>query len=251
MLSAFVRAGLAHGQKVVHMCDACEHDDLLARLRADGAVDAALDGGQFEVRDAAGAYTPAGVFDVDGMVRALRDDHGRALAEGYTGLSLCSDVGAGLSEVAAECVVQYEQRAEAELAGGSLVLLCQYHHPAFDERTLSEVMAVHNVVVSPELAAIGRTGLLAAALVTPPDTLRLDGELDFEAADDVARVFEAAFPGPRRVDAADLDFVDVAGMRALRGHDGELLIISAASEAVRRLVALLGWDTDPSVQVAA
>jgi hypothetical protein len=37
----------------------------------------------------------------------------------------------------------------------------------------------------------------------------------------------------------------------LRGQDDKPLVIPAASEALRRLVGLLGWDTDPSVQVRA
>lgn len=249
VLTAFVRAGLARGHKVVYLCDGCEHGDVLARLGAVHAVDSALARGQFEVRDAAGAYAPAGAFDADVMVQALLDEHVRALEERYSGLSVCGDVGAGLSGLTRERLVEYERRLDAELAGSTRVLLCQYDHPAFDERTVTEATAAHHVVMSPALAAIGRAGVLAAARVTPPETLRLAGELDFEAADDVAGVLETEFQGPRRVDAADLDYVDVAGMRALRGQEGEPLMISAASESVRRLVGLLGWDTDPSVQV--
>jgi hypothetical protein len=72
-----------------------------------------------------------------------------------------------------------------------------------------------------------------------------------ERADVVAPadVLDAHFHGPLRLDLADLEFVDVAGMRALRGHKGQQLTIAGASPPVRRLLGLLGWDTDPSVQV--
>ena len=54
--------------------------------------------------------------------------------------------------------------------------------------------------------------------------------------------------GSLALDLADLHFVDVAGMRGLRGRPGERSIaIVAASEAVRRLSDLMGWDTDPGV----
>jgi ABC-type transporter Mla MlaB component len=204
-----------------------------------------------ELRDASRASGGSGAFDAGEMVRALRADHDRALAEGYTGLSLCGDAAAGLSGVPGERLADYEHRVDADLADETIVLLCQYDDPAFDDRTVAGVMSAHHVVVSPGLAAIGRTGVLAAARVTPPDMLRLAGELDFEAAAGVAGVLETEFGGRRHIDAADLDFVDVAGMRALRGEQGEPLMFSAASEAVRRLVGLLGWDTDPSVQVLA
>jgi hypothetical protein len=40
-------------------------------------------------------------------------------------------------------------------------------------------------------------------------------------------------------------------MRALRGRTGQSLTIVAASPAVRRLLALLTWDTDPAIEVLA
>ena len=57
--------------------------------------------------------------------------------------------------------------------------------------------------------------------------------------------------GLLRVDLADVEFADVAGMRALRGGRLRQLVIDGASDPVRRLVGLLGWDTDPGVMVAA
>ena len=50
-------------------------------------------------------------------------------------------------------------------------------------------------------------------------------------------------------DLADLDFVDVAGLRALRGTNGHPVTISSPSDAVRRLIALVGWDSDPAVEL--
>jgi hypothetical protein len=61
----------------------------------------------------------------------------------------------------------------------------------------------------------------------------------------------AAGPAPPiwvALDLADLHYVDAVGMRELRGQPGERSItIVAASEAVRRLSELMGWDTDPGV----
>lgn len=48
-----------------------------------------------------------------------------------------------------------------------------------------------------------------------------------------------------------LSYVDVSGMRALRGRSGQPLTLAGASAPVLRLVDLLGWDTDPTVEVAA
>jgi ABC-type transporter Mla MlaB component len=78
--------------------------------------------------------------------------------------------------------------------------------------------------------------------------LRLAGELDLGAAPILTDVLCARCRGSLALDLADLRFVDVAGMRALRGRPGERSIaIVAASTAVRRLSDLMGWDTDPGV----
>jgi anti-anti-sigma factor len=185
------------------------------------------------------------------MLEALRDERTRALDEGYTGMSLTGDVGGGVSGApGAEHLAEYERRIDEEFEGTTQVLLCQYDHSQFDAGTLSDVAAAHRVDVSPELATIGRIGSIAAARVHPSDTLRLAGELDFESAPDVADVLDAHFHGQLRLDLADLSYIDVAGMRALRGRKGQGLTISASSESVRRLVGLLAWDTDPTVELA-
>jgi hypothetical protein len=48
-----------------------------------------------------------------------------------------------------------------------------------------------------------------------------------------------------------LTYVDVAGMRALRGRTGQPVAIDGASEPVMRLAELLAWDTDPDVDLRA
>ena len=74
------------------------------------------------------------------------------------------------------------------------------------------------------------------------------GELNFDAAPILTDVLGARCRGSLALDLADLHFVDVVGMRELRGRPAERSIaIFAASEAVRRLSDLMGWDTDPEV----
>ena len=55
--------------------------------------------------------------------------------------------------------------------------------------------------------------------------------------------------GRSAFDLADLEFVDVAGLRALRGTHGHPIAIAAPSDAVLRLVGMLGWDSDPGVEL--
>jgi anti-anti-sigma factor len=146
-----------------------------------------------------------------------------------------------------EQVAEYERRIDSP-DDGTRVLLCQYDHRHFTPGTMRDMADAHGVDASPDLAAIGRDGMLAAARVHG-DTLRLAGELDFGCATALADVLDAHFHGPLRLDLADLSYVDVAGMRALRGRKGQALTIVGASPGVRRLLELMAWDTDPGIEL--
>ena len=79
--------------------------------------------------------------------------------------------------------------------------------------------------------------------------MRLVGELDVEVAATVAAVIDERFDGPVRFDLAELEFVDVAGLRALRGTTDHPIAIAAPSDSVLRMIDLLGWESDPAVEL--
>jgi anti-anti-sigma factor len=94
-----------------------------------------------------------------------------------------------------------------------------------------------------------REGLAEPAALDPAPVLHLAGELDAEVAANVAAVVDERGQGPIRLDLADLEFVDVAGLRALRGTQDQPITITAPSDAALRVIGLLGWDSDPGVQI--
>jgi len=98
-----------------------------------------------------------------------------------------------------------------------------------------------------DLEPIGRGGYLAAAVIGPKGMVRLTGELDVDTAAAVATVIDERCDAPISLDLAELEFVDVAGLRALRGTREHPIAITAPSEAVLRLIGILGWDSDPDV----
>jgi ABC-type transporter Mla MlaB component len=246
---AFVRDGLRRGDKVVYFFDGDDAAALVSRLeRLDRGFEPAMTRGQFEVRRARDAYIPDGRFDADRMLGLLREEHDRARAEGYSGLSVTGEMPHAVCESpGGEQLGAYEARIASDVDAPSYSVLCQYDHGRFGPGLLSDLIEAHEVEASPELAAIGRDGELAAARDRGRDALRLAGELDFGCAQTVSEVLDAY--APLRLDLADLSYVDVAGMRALRARKGQRLIISPASDAVRRLLALLAWDTDPDVEL--
>ncbi len=248
---SFVHDALARSHKVIYLC---EHEDLDAlgrELAGDReGVARALEGGQLELRSAPNAYAPDSSFDIERVLEAMHADRDRTLAEGYPGLSITGEMGWLHRDVPGyEQLPEYERRFADLMAGGDVVALCQYAHGEFEPATLADVAAAHTVDLAPELAALVRTGCLAAARVDDGRMLRLAGELDFACADTLVSVLAGHFHGPLQLDLAELRYVDVAGMRAIRGRTGQRLTISGASSSVRRLVGLLGWDTDPGVEL--
>jgi anti-anti-sigma regulatory factor len=244
---AFIRDRLRRGDKVVYFFDGDDAAALVSRFgQLDPRMPPAVAEGQLELRRARDAYLPDDRFQGGRMVALLHREQDRAHAAGYDCMSV-------VGEIPATALHDYEQLGafEAQLDSdfASCSLLCQYGHRRVDAGRLSHVIGSHKVQASPDLAPIGRDGELAAAR-DRRGALRLAGELDFGCAQTVSEVLETHVDSPLRLDLADLSFVDVAGMRALRVREGRPLSIEAASAAVRRLVALLGWDTDPIVQVA-
>jgi ABC-type transporter Mla MlaB component len=253
LAAGFVCDGLRRGHKVVYLSDRDDVAGHVSRLSAvDAQIEPAIARGQLEFRPARDLCAdPDGTFDGDRAVRLAREEHARALAEGYAGLSLTGEMSWVLccaqrdEDQLAEC----ERRFGEEPPDPTRVLLCQYDHGRVGTGAMADVAAAHVVDVSPELAALSRDGGPGAALVRAGGTLRLSGELDFGCALAVADVLDAHFHGPLRMDLADISFADVSGMRALRGRKGQDLTIAGASAPVLRLVALLGWDTDPSIRL--
>jgi ABC-type transporter Mla MlaB component len=248
---AFVRAALDRGHRVVYLSDEDDAAGFVGDLAAaDDRVGEALERAQLEVRAAPSAYIPDGTFDPDRMHKTLLDEHAQALADGYPGLSMAGDMSwalrlpPGLDGLAA-----YEHQITTVMET-DIAFLCIYDHGRFAAGALAEVAESHGVDVSPELAQVGRVGYLAASRVLPGPTLRLCGELDFGCAEALAGVLDAHYHGTLRLDLADLGYVDVAGLRALRGRKGQQLTITSASQPVRRLLELLGWDTDPAIELA-
>jgi len=248
---AFVRAALDRGHKVAYRNGEEDATRFVADLAAsDDRVNDALERGQLEVRRADAMYTPDGTFDPARMSKALREEHARALADGYPALSIAGDMSWALAPGLHPLVAYEHEIALAMEADGTWVILCIYDHGRFAAGTLAELIDAHGVDISPELAEVGRVGYFAASLVLPGPTLRLAGELDFACADALAGVLDAHYHGTLRLDLADLGYVDVAGLRALRGKRGQRLTITSASQPMRRLLVLLGWDTDPGIEIA-
>jgi anti-anti-sigma regulatory factor len=242
VVASAVGRALRRGDRAVYLHDRVDADELVSDLSDAGeAVVTALERGQLVVRSPR-THAVEGTFDIDFLLGWCSDERDRALADGYEGLTLIVEVGASIAD--AQTREDFETRLDA-LASPATAILC-INDPARIAPS-SAVASLHDVDLAPELAPVGREGHLEAAHLRS-GALRLAGELNFDAAPILTDVLGARCRGSLALDLADLHFVDVVGMRELRGRPGERSIaIFAASEAVRRLSDLMGWDTDPEV----
>jgi ABC-type transporter Mla MlaB component len=242
VVASVVGRVLRRGDRAVYLHDRVDAHGLVRDLAdADEAVGAALERGQLIVRSPR-IHAVEGTFDIDFLLGWCSDERDRSLADGYEGLTLIVEVGAFIAD--AQALEDFEQRLDA-LASPTTAILCIYD-PA-SAAPSSAVASLHDVDLAPELAPIGREGHLEGGRLRS-GALRLAGELDFDAGPVLTDVLCARFLGSLALDLADLHYVDAVGMRELRGQPGERSItIVAASEAVRRLSELMGWDTDPGV----
>jgi anti-anti-sigma regulatory factor len=251
LTAAFAADAVGRGDRFVHLCRGEDVAGAVARLSAiDAAVGRAVERGQMTVRPARGVYLQDGRFDPQHTMATFRDEHARSLREGYAGVTIAGEMSWLHDEPPGhERLPAYERDLARELDEPSLTLLCQYDRGLFAAGAVSGIETLHQVDFAPELASIGRSGSLTAARVVGDETLRLAGELDHQTAPAVVDALHAHFHGPLRLELADLTFVDVAGMRALRGSTGQPLTVVSSSPPVRRLAALLAWDSDPGVSL--
>jgi anti-anti-sigma factor len=245
---AFMRHGLDGAHRILCLGDGGFCGELVDALcAADGRAEEALAAGQVVTRSAHESYLRDGTFDADRMIALIRDENAAALRDGYAALSITGDMRWAYDGApGADGLADYERRLDGERRD-TLLILCRYD-ARFAHAGHHDVSDLHELDIGPELATLLASGNVAAAR-TMHDELRLTGELDYVAAEALERVLAAHFHGRLVVDLRDLHFVDVAGMRALRGRKGQPLRITAASASVRRMLALLGWDTDPGVEM--
>jgi ABC-type transporter Mla MlaB component len=243
LAAAFILDGIARGHKVVHLCDrdVAAFESQLASH--DGRIRSALARRQFEVRPARDTYLPDGRFEVQRTIDLVDEEKSLTLAEGYPALRMAGEMTWALDGApGTEHLAEYERRLDALFEDETLAGFCQYDQGRFGAESVTPIAAAHGVEVTPELAALGRSGYLSAALVRPRDALRLTGALDSVDAGPLAALVDEQFDDYLELDLADVSFVDVAGIRALLGTNGRSVTITKASRPVRRLLGVLGWD---------
>ena len=240
LVGGVVARALRREDRVVHLFDPADHKRFaLSYVARDEILGQALGNGQMALYSSATVLARHGRFDVDRALAWWSDQCELTDRGGYERMTVTAEIGASFGPGDAEAIAEYEQRLD-QLALPSVTSVCLNGHAA---------TGAYDLDLAPGLAALGRAGVAEGGWMRG-GALRLAGELDFEGAASLAGVLRERDPGPLVLDLADLRYVDVAGMRALRGRPEERTIsLLAASAPVRTLLALMALDTDPGVQL--
>jgi anti-anti-sigma regulatory factor len=195
--------------------------------------------------------TRAGVLDARATAAAIARSRADAVAIGYPGLTFIGTVPVKIAvATGSQGLAELEDEIGSVVGDDTTTALCQYDPRGPVPAPTAGSTEPHVVDIAPELAPLVRAISLGGALTAPGATLRLSGELDYEAADTLAVLLDAHFHGRRlRLDVSDLAFVDLLGMRALRGDHTRPLTIVGASPALRRLMGLLGWGDEAEIEL--
>lgn len=246
----FTRAALARGERTLYVARAGGAEEASARL----GVLTSVREDQILVVPAAEAmgYAGGAPFDIPERDAAWREQVRAAVDSGFTGLSVTGDM-AWLAEVDVDvdAIRDYEHRCSAIVSELPAAALCVYDTRRFDDRALAHAGLAHPICrgrgVGPAGVFVSRTMEIAAA---GPGALRLSGEVDVSNVPSLTSALRATADGRSALvlDLAGLDFIDVAGMRAIRDaalglaiRGGELAVLSPRP-AVERVIGLMGMD---------
>jgi anti-anti-sigma regulatory factor len=207
---------------------------------------------RLEVRGMDFWATRDGMLDIRATVDTIARSRDEAVALGSPGLTFTATMPAAIAAATGvDGLIELEEEIGSLVDDGMTTVLWQYdpHGPA---PAAGGGGSAYDVVdIPPELAPLVHAESVGGALTTAGTTLRLTGELDYMSAETVGRLLDAHCRGRLRVDASDLGFVDLLGMRALRGKPARPLTIIGASPSMRRLVALLGWAKPGEIELVS
>lgn len=234
----FLAGGLARGERLL-----CVGERVIDSLRAltppVADVAALIARGALETLTLAEAYEATGPF-LPGQQLAYYDAATRrAMDDGYRGLRVIAEVTDLAADHAQRAeLVRWEHLADQYAVQGSgFSAMCAYRAD-LDKETLADVASVHPQLGAPEEISSFR-------LFVDGDRLALAGSVDTFSSDRLARVLSSARAKDDGVvlDVAPLEFMDVAGCRALARWAADLWARSVAVEVTGSSALLRRmWD---------
>ncbi|MFI6511982.1 MEDS domain-containing protein [Streptosporangium sp. NPDC050855] len=259
VVTAFVGDGLESGERVLYLTDD-PAGERVRRWLGSAGIDtaAATRTGRLTLRSAEDGYLPSGRFDVDATIAMLRREVDSCLAAGFTGFRVSGEMGWALRGApGTELLDTYERRVTALFDEGLSAAICQYDTRLFPSGRLDALVGCHHDGVQANaLFHDGRLRITPGSAPSGAPLLRVAGIVDQDNIAALRTALEALLrDGPDddvRLDMADLEFIDVAGLRDLastaallpRGRHLRMLNLAPMLGEVVRLV---GWDRTPGL----
>jgi PAS domain S-box-containing protein len=175
--AAFVRQGLAAGDRCLCVADTGNVEEIEGGLRARGVdLDGASARRALTITTERSTYLARGRFDPEVMGGVLRDAAERAVVDGFRALRIAGEVTWALGgDLGADRIMEYEATVNALLPHVPCLALCHYDRRRFSAEVLRDVIRTH-----PLALVHGR--LCRNFYYVPPDELvgpdRLQREVD-------------------------------------------------------------------------
>lgn len=191
-----------------------------------------------------------GTVDTREQVEAYAAATADALAAGFTGLRVATDVTSLVgTPTRLDSAARYEHKADRLMVTAPLSGMCGYDRSVLGAGVLAQLASMHPA------ATASATPFRLHASTTSGCAAAIGGELDVTSAEllglALARAELLPQDGELVLDAHELHFIDRARLAALVEHArhlGARLVLCTDQPVVHRLVRLLDWD---SVRVEA
>jgi hypothetical protein len=251
VLTSYIADGLDKGQRVLYLADRTEPaaiDRWLSKRGVDGAL--AVARGQLDVRSAAGE-------DPVSVAGGIKLERQQARDAGYTGLRITGEMSWALRHPPTAGLLDLYESGIATTVTGSddLVAICQYDERLFDSAAVHGYLAFHADVV--RVDPLHNDRRLRVVPTFTPRGLKVHGIVDQSSGDGFAFALEHAARWPEpvlHIDLADLEFIDVAGVRAIVRMaeslaPGRRVQLDHLAPYLRKVLGVVGWDRTPGLTI--
>ncbi|GAB2834848.1 hypothetical protein GCM10022221_37210 [Actinocorallia aurea] len=260
VLTRYLSVGLERGERLLYYTERSAPETVTGWLR-DAGVDPApaVADGSLKIVPVDASLLASGRFDADATVATIEREVALSLEAGHSGLRLTGEMDWALRDVpGADRLPAFEEKVGALVAGRRATALCQYDVRRFDADRLTVADRVHPAAATVPALHEDATLRLLPVLRDGRRELRVAGSVDYRTVAVLAEALYTAarWPGDLRLDMSALEFIDLAGFRAIaqvaaRLAPGRKLYVNDLAPLLCHVVRLVGWDDEPSLVVRA
>lgn len=255
VLAEFVREGLERGERVLYFGDRVAPARVAQRLSRRGVdTDRAIGQRRLTIADAKDAYFASGRFDAGATKAQWVGAIAETIALGYPVMRVAADMAwAAGNTPGAEDLVAYERSIADVFATKRVVGLCEFDRRVFKAHNVAEFESVHDVAL--DVHPVSSSSEMQVHFRPAADSVEIAGEVDVYNRDDFISALTTilqTIEGDIHLHVPNLRFIDIGGLTALVRSARELppgatLILHGLQPHLRRVMALVGWDTAPNL----